>query len=158
MQQRIQTLAMRNRNSIHLLLAFLVLLSFGCSNGPQPINYGEDVCDFCRMAIVDNQHAAQVVTEKGKNYKYDAIECMMNDLNKWDKPPVALHLVSDYANPGVMTDATSASYLITKEIPSPMGEFLSGFADEAKRDEVHSTSGGDTYNWDQLSTYFKENY
>lgn len=127
-----------------------LLVTAACSNGPKPINYGTDGCAFCQMTIVDNQHAAQVITEKGKNYKYDAIECMINDLNKWDRPPVKTHLVADYANPGMLTDALSASYLISDEIPSPMGAFLSAFSNESKRDEVHQSSGGQRLDWDQL--------
>lgn len=133
-----------------------MLITFSCSNSPEPINYGEDACDYCRMSIVDKQHAAQLVTNKGKNYKYDAIECMMNDLRNWERPPVAIHLVADYSNPGIMTDALSASYLISKEIPSPMGEFLSAFADESKRDEFYNLSGGESFKWAQLEKYFDE--
>lgn len=130
----------------------LILSTFtSCSNGPKPINYGSDGCAFCQMTIVDNQHAAQLVTEKGRNYNYDAIECMVNDLNKWKRPPVKTHLVADYANPGNMTNALSASYLISEEIPSPMGAFLSAFSNEAKRDETHQSLGGDRLNWDQLA-------
>ena len=127
-----------------------VLFVSSCSTGPKPIYYGEDACSFCRMTIVDNQHAAQLVTEKGKNYKYDAIECMINDLNKWQRPAVKLHLVSDYANPGLLTDAISASYLISEEIPSPMGAYLSAFSNEAERNKTHQSAGGDKLNWEQL--------
>ena len=67
-----------------------------------------------------------------------------------------MHLVADYANPGKLTNALSASYLISNEIPSPMGEFLSGFADESKRNEILDSSGGEGYNWEQLSKYFDE--
>ena len=133
----------------------IALITFSCSSGPDPINYGSDSCTFCQMTIVDKQHAAQLVTEKGKNYKYDAIECMINDLNKWERPPVALHLVADYANPGTLTDALKASYMICEEIPSPMGEFLSAFADESERNEVYGVSGGDTMDWEQLLGSFQ---
>jgi copper chaperone NosL len=129
----------------------LCLLSVSsCSTGPKPINYGTDACHFCRMTIVDNQHAAQLVTEKGKNYKYDAIECMINDLNKWERPPVKFHLVADYANPGILTDALTASYLISESIPSPMGEYLSAFSNESARNETHQSAGGDKLDWEQL--------
>ena len=132
-----------------VFLSFVFLTS--CSTGPQPINFGEDACEFCRMTIVDKQHAAQLVTEKGKNYKYDAIECMVNDLNEWDKPPVKIYLVADYANPGTMTNALTASYLISEEIPSPMGAFLSAFSSESVRNDTHESAGGDTLNWEQLT-------
>ena len=77
-----------------------------CTVEPQPINYGTDGCHYCKMTIVDNQHAAQLVTEKGRAYKYDAIECMMNHLNKWNLPPVQYYLVTDYGSPGMLIDAS----------------------------------------------------
>lgn len=134
-----------------LLSVGVMLLTSSCSNDPKPINYSQDACDFCRMTIVDTQHAAQLVTVKGKNYKYDAIECMINDLSKWTRPPVETHLVADYANPRTLTDALTASYLISEEIPSPMGEYLSAFSSEIKRDETHRNSGGEKLNWKQLT-------
>lgn len=134
--------------SAHLLV--LTLLLTACSNNPDPINYGTDACHFCRMTIVDQQHAAQVVTIKGRNYKYDAIECMLHDLSNWDRPEAAQVLVADYAAPGVLSDALEASYLISKEIPSPMGAYLSAFSSQVERDKTHGSLGGDKLTWEEV--------
>ncbi len=134
-------------------LLFIGMIS-GCSSGPQPIAYGQDACTFCMMTIVDKQHAAQIVTETGKAFKYDAIECMMNDLAKWDKPEAELYLVSDYTKPGQLTDATKASYLISEAIPSPMGEFLTAFETVDARNEVRQEAMGTSLNWSELKSEF----
>ena len=149
---------MKNNRITFWLIVIGLLAETGCSSGPKPIKYGEDACDFCRMTIVDNQHAAQLVTEKGRNYKYDAIECMINDLKNWSRPPVAVHLVADYANPGSLIDALQASYLISEEIPSPMGAYLSAFSNEEIRDDTHSYTGGQKRSWDQVSLELAENH
>lgn len=144
------------KNSALVLLIFLVsqLLS-SCQPGPEPIHYGQDACDFCRMTIVDKQHAAQMVTEKGRVYKYDAIECMLNDLKDWDRPAIQYHLVADYQNPGKLTDAIKASYLISDKIPSPMGAYLSAFSTTQSRDKTHHSVGGQTLEWTQLQNQFE---
>ena len=98
-----------------------------CNTKPQPIEYGKDGCHYCTMTIVDRQHASQFVTSKGKAYKFDAIECMVNALNENDNGSYAHTLVSDFDNPGQLIDAQDASFLISKDIPSPMGAFLSAF-------------------------------
>ncbi|MTI40453.1 nitrous oxide reductase accessory protein NosL [Fulvivirga lutimaris] len=134
---------------IFSILVFIVFVS-ACSNGPQPISYSQDACDFCRMTIVDKQHAAQLVTEKGRNYKYDAIECMVHDLKNWDRPPVDLMLVTDYANPGKLFKAENASFLISKNIPSPMGAFLSAFENTAEVTQTQKKFGGEIYTWAEL--------
>lgn len=141
--------------SIFSISLVVLVVGFGtCNNGPQPISYGEDACAFCRMTIVDKQHAAQIVTEKGRNYKYDAIECMVNDLKDWNHPATDQLLVTDYANPGKLTNAKSAQYLISKNIPSPMGAFLSAFESPNELNKVQEQSGGETFNWEELNQKF----
>lgn len=127
----------------------------GCEVKPAEIAYGVDMCDFCRMTIVDRQHAAELVTTKGKSYKYDAIECMMHALKEWDKPNVSYYLVADFNTPGRLMEAQHAQFLISESIPSPMGANLSAFAN---MDELHKTvndHNGVIKNWDQLSGHFK---
>ncbi len=140
---------MKNLRNIICVVSLIVLFS-ACDNGPQPIRYGEDACDFCRMTIVDRQHAAQVVTQKGRAYKYDAIECMINDLKRWDSGEIKHYLVADYKNPGSLTDATRANYLISEAIPSPMGAFLSAFEEESNRQKAFDSVGGQMLHWSQL--------
>jgi copper chaperone NosL len=140
-----------------ILSISLVVLAIGfsaCNNGPQPISYSQDACDFCRMTIVDKQHAAQIVTEKGRNYKYDAIECMVNDLKDWDHPAADQLLVADYANPGKLINAKSAHYLISKNIPSPMGAFLSAFENLNELNKAQEQWGGEILNWEELGQKF----
>lgn len=126
-----------------------------CKVGPQPIAYGTDGCHFCSMTIVDKQHVSQIVTEKGKAFKFDAVECMMNHLNDIGTGQVSLFLVADYARPGEFLDATQATYLISPNIPSPMGEFLSAFGSQSDLDKIVSEHGGDQLNWEQLKLRFK---
>lgn len=146
----------KERVNIHAVsLVLLTGLLFGCSSGPQPIAYGQDACIFCKMTIVDKQHSAQVVTATGKVFKYDAIECMMNDLKEWDRPEAELYLVADYSNPGQLADATNAYFLISESIPSPMGEFLTAFENEDDRVETLKNLRGETLNWTDLKSEFE---
>jgi len=135
----------------------LSVLLAACEVKPVEINYGVDACHFCKMTIVDKQHAAQVVTVKGKAFKYDAIECMMNDLAAWDRPTVQFYLANDYTKPGQLIDAKEASFLISESIPSPMGEFLSAFGNEAERNKTLDSVGGEALSWEELRTEFSKN-
>ena len=121
----------------------------GCSKEPQPINYGSDACHFCKMNIVDPQHAAEIVTKKGKVFKYDAIECMLND-TKNDQNTIALYLVMDYNQPDNFINATTASYLISKAIPSPMNAYLSAFKTDDEAIEAKQKHTGSVYTWDGI--------
>jgi copper chaperone NosL len=141
------------KNLIRVLSLIFFLSS--CEVAPQEINYGSDACRFCKMTIVDTQHASQLVTVKGKAFKYDAVECMMNHLAKWDQAAVKYYLVSDYTKPKSLIDATKAHYLVSESIPSPMGEFLTAFSVKEKRDKILLEEKGEGLNWTALKERFK---
>lgn len=132
-----------------------MLFLAACSVEPQPINYGTDACSYCKMNVVDNQHAAQFVTSKGKCYKFDAIECMLNLEKDFVEAPIELYLICDYTEPGNLVDATTATYLVSENIPSPMGGFLSGFSSEAAAQTTQAEANGDLYTWQQLKTKYR---
>jgi copper chaperone NosL len=133
--------------SLSLLLLLLVV---ACTPKESPIEYGADKCDFCRMTIVDQQHAAEVVTTKGRVYKFDAIECMLSYREQESDKAFALSLVNDYLASGVLLDATTCTYLISPNIPSPMGANLSAFAMEEKANAFQQEKGGKLYTWTSL--------
>jgi len=128
----------------------LLVLSVSCKVAPETISYGKDQCSFCVMNIVDKTHSAQYVTKKGKQFKFDAIECMVNDLSEKSENDLAFILVADYGDPGEMIDAQTATYLISKEIKSPMGAYLSALSTSQKADELQQKHTGNTFTWETL--------
>ena len=127
----------------------MLCLALGCSKTPEPINYGTDMCQYCKMTIVTKTHAAQMVTSKGKQFKFDAIECMIRFLD--DKPELISKsnlLITNYNSPGSMTNAITAGYVVCEEITSPMGANLTGFSslEEAKSKIDFSTA--QYFDWD----------
>ena len=107
------------------------------------------------MTIVDQQHSAQYVTQKGKQFKFDAIECLLNDLADKEAIEPGILLVADYGIPTQMTDAQKATYLISKEIKSPMGAFLSGFSSSEMAKKTQKESGGQLYSWAEIKEKFE---
>lgn len=139
-----------------ILLVTCCILLFGCTPTPKPIAYGAIGCQFCSMIIVDKQHAAQFMTQKGKSYGFDATECMLNYLNGVDPSTIALFLVNDYNAPGETIDATNATYLMSKNIPSPMGEFLTAFSSKKAAEQAKAEHKGELFTWGELRTRFKK--
>jgi len=140
-----------------LSVLFLTALS-SCKVEPEPINYGQDACHYCKMNIVDNQHASEFVTSKGKVYKFDAIECMVNQMKTFEEAPIELLLVCDYSQPGELCDANSATFLISNKIASPMGAYLSAFKDQKVAETKQGEKGGELFTWTQLLEKFKEKH
>jgi copper chaperone NosL len=133
-----------------VLLIFVSLLIIpSCGSEPEPINYGTDECEFCRMLITDNRYGAEIVTDKGKIYKFDSIECMIEfALVKnmiGDKNQKLL--VTDFATPESFTDATTAFYVHNDDFRSPMGLNVSAFDSEISRQKFVAEGGGNLLNW-----------
>lgn len=131
-----------------LFLSLLILAA--CGGEPRPIEYGSDMCVFCKMTIVDKQHAAMAVTDKGKVYKFDAIECLVPFLHSQENKAFRQLSVNDYETPGAMMDAEASTYLISREIPSPMGAYLSAFSSREKAMQMQTAKGGELFDWEAL--------
>ena len=132
------------------LLSISILILMSCSVEPQKIEYGKDACSFCKMTIVETKFAAQIVTKKGKAFKYDATECLLNDIEVKKENSLAYILVTDYNKPKELINATEASYLISKEIKSPMGAYLSAY----KTIEEAKQNGTKLFDWQSLKKHF----
>lgn len=140
----------------HYLTFTLLLVLMGCNVSPKAIDYGNDGCHFCKMTIVDKVHAAEVVTKKGKVYKFDATECMINFSKEFNTSEIELYLSNNYTEPEALIDATKATFLISKNIPSPMGAFLSAFKNKADAEKFQKEKGGKLYTWAELLEQFKD--
>lgn len=135
-----------------------LLLFVSCKIGPKPIAYGSESCHYCSMTVVDQQHAAQLVTKKGKTYTFDATECMINHMREREQTEVALILVNDYNAPGHLMDATQATYLISDGIPSPMGEFLTAFSSKEGAASAQEANSGELFTWQALLIKFNADH
>jgi len=135
-------------------LLFVMNLLFSCSIEPSKIEYGEDACHYCKMTIVDMTHAAQIVTKKGKPYKYDAIECLLNDFENREEKDIALFLVTDYVTPKKLIDAKTATYLISENIQSPMGANLTTFEFKKIAAKYAKNDKDKIFNWTEIQNHF----
>jgi len=132
------------------ILLFLVALMVSCSIQPEPINYNEDECAYCKMKISDVRFGAELVSSKGKIFKYDSAECLVRTYIENDKPDYAFIMVTDYSQPKTLIDATIAHYIISENQPSPMGGFLSAYENKDLAKNVIEEKGGKSLNFENL--------
>ncbi len=138
------------KTAVKIFAFILILSSFSCQVAPVPIEYGTDSCHFCKMTIVDKVHASEIVTNKGKVYKFDAIECMINFANNFNREEIALYLCNELNTSENLINAEEATFLISENIPSPMGAFLSAFGDKSEAERVQNVKGGQLFDWPSL--------
>jgi len=82
---------------------------------------------------------------------------MLNYLKekKIDENEVENYLVVNLSEPGVLTDAVKATYLISPKLRSPMGEDISSFAEKKTAEKYFNEYGGEVYSWEELRNKFK---
>lgn len=130
-------------------LALLLLLG-SCSTGPQAITYGSEGCQYCKMTIIDTRYGAEWVSTKGKIHKFDAVECLINHLQSQDAEQVQSMWVTAFDNPGILVEAPSCKYLISSELPSPMGMNITAFSSTTPAQTQPEEYEGEWYTWSEL--------
>jgi copper chaperone NosL len=123
-----------------------------CAVEPAAINYGVDQCYGCRMIISDQRFGVELVTTKGKVFKFDAIECMIPEVQRQGGDHYAFILATDYAESSKLIEAESLNFLQSPEIPSPMGRNLSAH----KEPFQSSNTDAKWYKWIDLVESFSK--
>lgn len=131
----------------------LCCLLTACSNGPDPIRYGKDGCAHCKMTIMDKRFAAELITAKGKVFKFDAAECMAGFLK--ESPAIAadpgsVFLVNDFTQPGKLGDARKSFFLRDSSLSSPMGGNLAAFISRSAAEGAKKDKSAQVIGWTQL--------
>ncbi|QSR89552.1 nitrous oxide reductase accessory protein NosL [Methylacidiphilum caldifontis] len=142
---------------IRVLWSFL-LLFFSCtSEKPELIRPGEDICEYCKMVIADKRFATEVITKKGKVYKFDSVECMVGYYNH-NEEDIKRAYVINFLNTDEFIPAELASYVRSPQIRSPMGMNLSAY--KSKEDAIKILLGkeGKILDWQALRDLIKVEY
>ena len=140
---------------MRLMTILFVLTLLSCKPSPVDIKYYEDECGFCKMKISDPNFGAELVTAKGKVYKFDSAECMFREYLESNQNDYAFVLVTDYTNPHTLVNAFEATYLVSENLPSPMGGNLSAYQYLNKAKILQKEKGGQVYNFDQIMKEYK---
>lgn len=134
------------------IFAFLCFFLIACSVETEPIEFGVDNCDYCQMTISDNRYGAELLTKKGRVYKFDDLHCLkgFSDDNIVEKDQVHSLWIVDFANPEQLIKAESSFLLHNDELKSPMGSNIAAFGTEEKVNELHSEHSGKILTWKEF--------
>ena len=141
---------------MRILCIMLAVVFWACSIEPEPLIYGKDQCHSCKMTLIDKKFGAELVTTKGKVYKFDDINCLFNFYNEGsvNKEDFRLKLVVDFSRPEKLIDAEKAVYLKSGEIKSPMASQVAAF--ETTQTNLAAEWNATEYEWAELQHKFSQ--
>ena len=147
---------MRYRFLFLLLLSALLLAA--CTRGateatPPAIRYGEDTCTECNMIISDPRYAAgyayEIAPGRYESLAFDDIGDLLAHLEQHREHKVVAWYVHDYTTEEWL-DATTAYYVLSNEIHSPMGHGLAAHASRAAAEALAQRKSGVVLDWQGL--------
>jgi len=143
-------------------LGFLVLVALlwtGCTPEPEPINYGEDNCAYCRMTVTDPRYGSELVTSTGKTYMFDSIECLAAYVQ--ENPDVEVHSlwVPNFRDPGTLMNVEEATLVRSDQLKSPMSLNIAAFRTATtSRDAVADSVSGTALSWEEVQALVKREW
>jgi copper chaperone NosL len=129
----------------------ICLCLYGCTTQPQPIRFGSDACDFCKMTILDHRFGGEVITKKGRVYKFDDVHCIASFLksNITANDVANVYLLNYTA--GNFIKASDSYLLQSENLHSPMGGNTAAFISEQALQPVKQQVQGVIKKWNELS-------
>ncbi len=134
------------------VIAACVFLS-SCKAGPETIVAGKDNCHFCRMAITDAKYGGELVTRKGKIYKFDDMHCILSFLQSKiidGKEIKDIYLV-DFAGDHSLVKAGESFLLQSEAIRGPMNGNVIAFKNIDSMKGMALQLKAAALSWDKLT-------
>ena len=144
--------AIKFNKRVPLAISGLLIFLSSCNTTPKPIKIGIDACSFCKMTISDNRFGGEIITKKGKIYKFDDIHCLVSfkksealkgeDINH-------IYFV-DFDSTHEFIEASKAYLFKSISFHSPMAGNIVAFEDGRALNNTAQKFSGTTVNWNDL--------
>lgn len=143
---------------MRVIAGLLLVTLLSCEVEPEPLQYGQDACYTCKMTLMDKKFGAELVSKKGKVYKFDDVNCMLTFYNSGEILPqdFAYRLVTDFSQPAKLIEAADAFYLKSPAIKSPMASQVAAFQEKENMEKIKKEFSGIYLVWGELVTQFKQ--
>jgi copper chaperone NosL len=138
-----------SKTAIGLAACFFL---FSCNAKPEKINYGKDNCAECRMTIMDPKFGGEILSKKGKVFKFDDAHCMAVFLERRGIEMANLHslLFVNYNGGEEFLSSKTAVFVLGSQLKSPMGSNAAAFPDKKSAEGKAAEIDGKTTDWATL--------
>lgn len=140
------------RTEALIVSSFLLFVLASCSQEPQAFAFGKDQCEDCRMTIMEPQFGAELITKKGRVYKFDDAHCVAAFLKKETvtKEEIAQTVFVDYNNAKRFVDSKGVWFVVSPQLESPMNSNAAAFESKEAADRKAEEIKGAVKRWNEL--------
>lgn len=123
-----------------------------CNTKPTPLKLGVDNCFLCKMNITDSKFGAELITQKGKVYKFDDMFCIIEFVKTETVEQQSIDGIYfvDFANNQQFVKANNAHLFKSDALRSPMNGNIAAFADQTSMQQMMQKYNGTKVNWSEL--------
>ena len=145
--------AIRIRTSSLVPAIGMMIFFAGCTPKAEKIIIGKDSCAECRMTIMDPKFGGEIVTTKGRVYKFDDTHCIALFLERRGVELSEIHqtLFVNYESNNSFIDVKDAEFVISSTLKSPMAGNAAAFPNAAAAERKSAQiEGSRVTNWATL--------
>ena len=137
------------RLSSALTTSLILFFLASCSTQPEPLKIGKDICHLCKMGIADERFGGEVISKKGKVFKFDDIGCMVNFLKAdgIEEKDIAQTVVLNYEKKDDFINTEKAIFVNSDTVKSPMGFNIAAFSSVEIANKIVQ---GKTLSWTEV--------
>ena len=135
-------------NPLIRAVSLLAILAACRTPSPRPLAYDAETCSQCHMTLADRRFGAELVLQTGRVIPFDDTGCLISYLGRDSTTAVHSIQVTDFLPPHALLDATSAVFLVSDSIRTPMDYHIAALSPRSA-DSVRAAMGGELVSWDQ---------
>ena len=141
----------------NILLFCFVLFFISCDTKPQPLIAGKDDCSFCKMPVADTKFGGEIITSKGKIYKFDDVICMIHFMNAGLKPNEKIKNIFavSYTNNIKLMDVEQTFFLVSSQFHTSMNSGTACFESLKDAETYQENFPGNILSWREVQQTLK---
>jgi copper chaperone NosL len=131
----------------------LVISLSSCNAGPEPIRTGTDNCYSCKMTVSDDRFGAEVLTTKGKVYKFDDMHCLLTFLrtNEVKGNDIKNIYFTNFCADHQLISEKNSMLVQSEMLHSPMGGNVAAFDNADSLQKMRQQFQGNKISWTELN-------
>ena len=136
-----------------ILLLILLTFAVSCNTTAEPIKPGADNCYFCKMIITDLRYGAEIVTKKGRVYKFDDSYCLLSYLKtkELSDKDIKNTYLTNFNNNHQLLNTRDALLLQSKDLRGPMGGNIAAFTEVGSLQKIQEQYPGTRISWNEIT-------